>query len=253
MKSSVHLKSVSVIFLIGMSIIISIIQSNKTDYVFNTKAKKVPIYCVDTKDRKVALSFDVSWGNDNTSKILNILKKNNTEATFFLVGGWIDSNSDVVREIYKSGNEIANHSNMHPDMTKISQSRIIEEIAVTDSKIRKLTGQGTTLFRCPSGIYNDKVIETVESSGHYCIQWSIDSIDWKEQGADIEYERVIKKLKPGAIILFHTSAKYTPQNLPKIIQTIKQEGYTIVKVSDLIYKDNYYVDTSGKQIKKKEY
>lgn len=210
--------------------------------------RNLPIYCVDTNEKKVALSFDVSWGTDYTKKILDTLDKYNVKATFFIVGGWIDKNPDIVTEIYKRGHEIGNHSNMHPDMTRISRSRIIEEIDITDAKIRKITGTGTTLFRCPGGSYNDNAVSTIKSTGHFCVQWNVDSIDWMEQGADIEYNRVVKKLQPGSIILFHNTAKYTPDNLPRIIQEIRVRGYNFVKVGDLIYKDNFHINSEGKQI-----
>ena len=75
-----------------------------------------------------------------------------------------------------------------------------------------------------------------------------DSIDWKEQDADTEFQRVIKKTKAGSIILFHNNAKYTPENLPKIIEKLQNNGYKFVIVSDLIYKNNYYINNEGKQI-----
>ncbi|MGK0467928.1 MAG: peptidoglycan/xylan/chitin deacetylase (PgdA/CDA1 family), partial [Clostridium sp.] len=83
-----------------------------------------------------------------------------------------------------------------------------------------------------------------------CIQWDVDSIDWKEQGAEIEYKRIVEKTKPGSILLFHNNAKYTPENLPKILDYLKAEGFEFVRISDLIYKDNYYIDVAGKQIQK---
>jgi peptidoglycan/xylan/chitin deacetylase (PgdA/CDA1 family) len=135
-------------------------------------------------------------------------------------------------------------------MTTISKYRMIEEIAITDAKIMSITGQGTILFRCPSGEYNNVVIETVEATNHYCIQWDVDSIDWKEQGAEIEFDRIVKKTKPGSILLFHNDAKYTPENLPRVLEYFKAKGYEFVKISDLIYKDNYYINMEGKQIQK---
>lgn len=228
--------------------LISIVVNYNSKGVFINTSRKLPIYCVDTKEKKISLTFDMSWGTDNTDKILDILDKYNIKATFFLVGGWIDENPDKVKEIYKRGHEIGNHSNMHPDMTRISKNRMIQEIDINDAKIRKLTGEGTNLFRCPEGTYNDLVIETVKETNHYCIQWDVDSIDWKEDGADLEYNRIIKKTQPGSILLFHNNAKYTPDNLPRIIEKLKSDGYEFVKVGDLIYKDNYHIDYSGKQI-----
>lgn len=222
----------------------------KTKGVFLGEQRKLPIYCVDTKEKKIAISFDANWGDDRTDDILKILDKYNAKATFFIVGAWIDQYPDKVKTMHQKGHEIGNHSNKHPIMTTISKERMNKEITTTDAKIMAITGKATTLFRCPSGEYNNLVIETVESTNHYCIQWDADSIDWKEQGAEIEYNRIIKKTKPGSILLFHNNAKYTPENLDKVLKHFKAQGYKFVKISDLIYKKNYYINESGKQIQK---
>lgn len=242
-------KIIFVSIMLVLAVLISMCISYRDTGVFINVNKKLPIYCVNTQEKKVAITFDVSLGNDNMNKILDILDKYNIKATFFLVGEWIDSHPDEVKEIYKRGHEIGNHSDKHPDMTKLSKNEIIEDMDINDAKIRNLTGSGTKLFRCPSGSYNNLVVQTVESTGCYCIQWDVDSIDWREQGLDLEYNRVIKHVNPGSILLFHTTAKYTPQNLPRIIEELKQQGYKFVKVGDLIYKDNYHIDYSGKQVR----
>ncbi|MGH4051500.1 MAG: polysaccharide deacetylase family sporulation protein PdaB [Clostridium sp.] len=234
---------------IGISTIIGV-YNWKTKGTFTGNQRKLPIYSVDTKEKKIAISFDASWGDDRTQEILNTLDKYNAKATFFVVGAWIDQYPDMLKKISEKGHEIGNHSNKHPIMTTISPGKMLEEISATDAKIMSITGKGTTLFRCPSGEYNNSVIETVESTNHYCIQWDADSIDWKEEGADIEYNRIIKKTRPGSILLFHNDAKYTPENLVKILENFKAQGYKFLTVSDLIYKNNYYIDESGKQIQK---
>jgi polysaccharide deacetylase family sporulation protein PdaB len=243
------LKRICIVFvLLFIGAVASIFMNYKDTSVFIKLDRNLPIYCVDTKDKKIALTFDVSWGEDNTEKILDILDKYNVKATFFVVGGWIDQYPDKLKEIYKRGHEIGNHSNKHPDMTKLSKEKIIQDIDIDDAKIRKITGEGTKLFRCPEGSYNDNVIQTVKEMGYYCIQWDVDSIDWREEGAALEYNRVIKNAKPGSILLFHNNAKYTPDNLSGIIEMLQGKGYKFVKIGDLIYKDNYHIDYSGKQI-----
>lgn len=217
--------------------------------VFLGNNKKLPIYSVDTNSKSIAITFDSSWGKDNTSKILDILDKNNVKATFFLIGRWCEDYPEETKEIAKRGNEIGNHSYRHPDMTKMSKSEIVKDITMADDEIFKLTGKKVELFRCPSGAYNNSVIEAVESTKHKCIQWDVDSVDWQERGAETEFNRVIKNVKPGSILLFHNNAKYTPQNLVKIIKKLKGEGYKFVKVSELLYKDNFHIDYNGKQIK----
>ncbi|NMM63177.1 polysaccharide deacetylase family sporulation protein PdaB [Clostridium sp. P21] len=248
MKRRLVKKVFFTMFILCIAVIGSVVCKNKNTGVFINVNRNLPIYCVDTKDKKVALTFDVSWGTDNTDKILQVLDKYNIKASFFLVGGWVDQYPDKVKSIYEKGHEIGNHSNKHPDMTKISRDKIIQDIDINDSKIRSLTGEGTKLFRCPEGSYNNLVIQTVKDTNHYCIQWDVDSIDWREEGANLEYDRVVKKVKNGSIILFHNNAKYTPDNLPRVIEKLKKDGYEFVKVGDLIYKENYHIDYDGKQI-----
>lgn len=222
----------------------------RTYGVFAKHDRALPIYSVDTKDKKIAITFDTNWGTENMDKILDILDKNHVKATFFIIGAWIDKYPEETKEIYKRGHEIGNHSNTHPDFSYASKDRMIQEIAATDAKLMKLLGVSTNIFRFPSGSYTEEAVKTVQSTNHYCIQWDVDSIDWKEHGADIEYNRVMSKVKPGSIILFHNGAKYTPENLERIIVNLRAQGYEFVKISDLIYKDNYYIDNFGKQIPK---
>lgn len=237
-------------FLLILASASSIIVQYKATGVISIVNSKLPIYSVDTKEKKIALTFDnsIGIGKDNTKEILDILDKHNVKATFFLVGAWIDDYPDLVKELKAKGHEIGNHSNKHPDMSKISTNIIIQDIAACDAKIMSLTGDGTKLFRFPSGAYNDLAVSTAESTNHFCIQWDVDSIDWKEQGKDKEYLRVINKTKNGSIILFHNNAKYTPENLIRVIEKLQNDKYNFVTVSDLIYKDNFKIDASGKQI-----
>lgn len=246
------MKREKIFSLLGLIFIVAAIvfyKGNSEDVFSKLTKKKLPIYYVDTEEKKVAITFDASWGADKTDKILDILDKYEIKATFFLVGRWVDEFEDKVKEIHNRGHELGNHSNSHPMMTNLSKVDMLKEIQITDGKIMKITGERLDLFRCPSGAYNDNVLDVLKESGHFCIQWDVDSIDWKAEGAQKEYNRVIQKVKPGSIVLFHNDAKYTPENLPKIIEKLLDEGYKFVKVSDLIYKEDFHIDYSGKQIK----
>nr|WP_315122075.1 polysaccharide deacetylase family sporulation protein PdaB [uncultured Clostridium sp.] len=240
-------KMIIAIFMIIISMTVSVVFKSKG--VFLNKERKLPIYSVGTEEKKVSITFDVNWGENNAIEILNILDKYDIKATFFLIGNWIDDFPEEVKEIHKRGHEIGNHSNSHPDMSRIPKEKIIHELSVTDSKIIRITGESTKLFRFPSGAYNNLSVETVNQSGYYCIQWDVDSIDWKAEGEEKEYNRVMKNTKPGSILLFHSDGKYTPKTLPRIIEDLKAKGYKFEKVGDLLYKDNYYIDHQGRQIK----
>ena len=104
----------------------------------------------------------------------------------------------------------------------------------------------------PYGDYDNKVIETIENCGYYPIEWSVDSLDWRDYGAESIVKTVSEhqELKNGAIILMHSDAKYTPEALEQTIQKVKEKGFDIVPVSELIYYEDYYVDQEGRQNKK---
>ncbi len=210
--------------------------------------KELPIYSVETNEKKVAISFDAAWGNEYTSFILDTLDKYNIKSTFFLVGFWVDKYPEDVKEIAKRGHDVGNHSTTHPNMSQLSKEKMIEELSITGNKIEELTGVKPTLFRPPFGDYNDLLIRTCREEGYYPIQWDVDSLDWKELGAQSVIDRVTRNIKNGSIVLFHNNAKDIRDYLPVVIERLQEAGYEIVPISELIYKDNYVMDNTGRQI-----
>lgn len=213
--------------------------------------KELPIYSVDTPEKKVALSFDAAWGNEYTENILDTLDKYNVKSTFFLVGFWVDKYPEDVKEIAKRGHEVGNHSTTHPNMSTLSKDQILEEINTTGDKIEKLTMVKPSLFRPPFGDYNDLLIRTCRDNGYYTIQWDVDSLDWKELGVQPVVDRVLRNVRNGSIILFHNNAKYIKDYLPLVIEKLQESGYEIVPISQIIYKEDFIIDNTGRQIKVK--
>ncbi|MBQ9886767.1 MAG: polysaccharide deacetylase family protein [Lachnospiraceae bacterium] len=212
--------------------------------------RELPIYCVDTKEKKVALSFDAAWGNDDTRNILDILSRYNVHVTFFMTGGWVEKYPDDVKAIAAAGHDLGNHSEHHYEMSKLSVSQIKDELLSVHNKVKELTGCEMCLFRPPYGDYNNALVTTSKECNYYTIQWSVDSLDWKDYGVQKIADTVLnhKALDNGAIILMHNGAKYTPEALPQIIEGLQNKGYEIVPISALILKDNYHLDNTGKQI-----
>ena len=212
--------------------------------------RELPIYCVETKEKVVAISFDAAWGNEDTDQILEILEKNDVKATFFMTGGWVENYPEDVKKIYEAGHVLANHSENHKNMSQLSRESCQDELMKVHNKVKELTGYEMYLFRPPYGDYDNEVICKASECGYYTIQWSIDSLDWKNYGADDIIERVCghKALKPGAIILCHNGADYTAQALDTLLKQIKEKGYRFVPVSELIYKDNFYMKADGTQV-----
>lgn len=208
----------------------------------------IPIYSVDTKDKICSISFDAAWGNEQTEDLLNTLDKYDIKTTFFLVGQWVEKYPDSVKEIAKRGHDIGNHSSTHAHMPALSAEKMKEEINDCNNRIKKLTGKSPTLFRPPYGDYDNNVVNLVKSMNMYCVQWNIDSLDWKDPSISRIVYNCTDMLSPGSIILLHNGATNTPNALPKIIEGIKAKGYKIVPISKLIPKGDYTTDVTGKMI-----
>lgn len=140
--------------------------------------KELPIYCVDTQGKKqVAISFDAAWGAEDTDILLDILKQNDVNATFFLCGYWVDKYPDEVKKIYEAGNDIGNHSNTHPHSSKLSLEQNKENLMACHEKVKNLLGIDMFLYRPPFGEYNDTVLRAAKECNYYAIQWDVDSLE----------------------------------------------------------------------------
>ncbi len=213
--------------------------------------RELPIYCVDTPEKKIALSFDAAWGNEDTAKILEILKKHDIHVTFFMTGGWVENYPDDVKAILAAGHDLGNHSENHKNMSQLSDEEKKEELMKVHTKVQELTGYEMFLFRPPYGDYDNAVVNVAKDCGYFTIQWDVDSLDWKDYGVDSIIKTVTqhKHLGNGSIILCHNGAKYTAQALDTLIATLKNEGYTFVPISELIYREGYHMNHEGRQVK----
>ncbi len=215
---------------------------------FNTKIKKLPIYSVQTDENKIAISFDAAWGADKTREIMALCNDYDVKATFFLVGFWVEEYPDMVREIYNNGFEIGLHSNTHPDFTKLTRAEMELELETNIKLIEDITGVRPKLFRPPYGYYNDTLIELCKQMDLSCIQWSVDSLDWKGLSGSQIAGRVTKA-KPGDIVLCHNNADNILVGLKMVLEYFKTNSLKLVPVGELIYYDNYTINNFGTQIK----
>ena len=210
--------------------------------------KLLPIYNVQTEEKKVAFTMNCAWNADDIDIILEILKNNDVHITFFMVGSWVDKYPESVKKIFEEGHEIGSHSNTHPHVNNLSAEKNLEEIRLSVNKIEKITGQKTILYRAPYGEYNDTVIQTAQENGYYTIQWNLDTLDYEGLTGDEMWNRIKNKLDNGSIILSHNGTKNTASSLDMLIKNIKSQGFQLVTVSELIYKDNYMINNNGTQI-----
>ena len=213
------------------------------------QGKELPIYCVETDKPQISISFDAAWGNDDTKDLLATLKKHNVKATFFMTGGWIEKYPDDVKAIAAEGHDLGNHSENHKQMSQLSAEQCKEELMKPHEKVKKLTGKDMILFRPPYGDYNDTLIQVCRENQYYAIQWDVDSLDWKDYDAATIIRCVTehKHLGNGSIILCHNGGKHTAEALDELLSTLKEKGFTLVPISQLIIKENYSIDTEGRQ------
>lgn len=186
--------------------------------------------------KKISLTYDAGADADKTEEILDVLKKHDIQTTMFLTGAWVEKFPSLAKRILKEGHEIANHSYSHPDLTKLSHRDIMNEFKNTTRCFEKiLETKGSPLFRSPFGNWNKEILEIAGKLGFpYTIQWSIDSIDWKEPTVETIVNRVLENHKGGDIVLFHLNGKPTAVATDIIISELKKQGYQIVKVSEML-------------------
>ncbi|MCD5322733.1 MULTISPECIES: polysaccharide deacetylase family protein [Pontibacillus] len=192
-----------------------------------------PIFRGHPDKHVVSLNINVSWGEEYIPDILNILKKNNVKATFFIEGKWANKNVDLVKMIKDEGHEIGNHAYNHPDMAKISSEEIQKQIKQTNDILQAITGEKPKWFAPPSGSWTDEVVKHADELGMETILWTVDTIDWKKPAPEVMVNRVMNKLEGGSFVLMHPTTS-VQSGLNNLILKIKQKGYTIDTVSRML-------------------
>ena len=216
-KQKIYTYAVSLVTVIVLFFVASNFgqENQKTVETSAENQKLLPIYNVQTEENKVAFTMNCAWNADDIDSILETLQKNNIKITFFMVGDWIEKFPEAVKKIKDAGHEIASHSDTHPHVN------------------------------------NNTVIKATRDKGYFCIQWNLDTLDYTGITGDEMWNRLKEKIKAGDIILSHNGTKHTADSLDMIIKNIKAKGLEVVRISDLIYQENYTINNNGTQIKSK--
>ena len=195
------------------------------------------LYVGSNDTKNIYLTFDCGYENGYTSKILDVLKDKEVNATFFVTGHYVDSASDLVLRMNREGHVVANHSNLHKDITKISNEEIKIEVLDLEKKYINLTGSAITkFFRPPAGTFDKRSLDMVASLGYTSLFWSVSYKDWNHQNSvDYAVKEVCDNIHNGAIILLHAVSDANSKALPLIIDRLEKEGYTIASTLDLLH------------------
>ncbi|MDY2902886.1 MAG: polysaccharide deacetylase family protein [Bacilli bacterium] len=195
-------------------------------------------YVGSSEEKIVYLTFDAGYDNGNLIKILDTLDEKNVTGTFFLTGDFLTRFSDLTKEIANRNHIVGNHTWNHKNITKLSNTELIEEVRSVEEKYYELTGKEMDkFFRPPAGNFNHESLVKIKNLGYSTIFWSVAYVDWKtnEQGnVEKSVNSVVNNLHNGAIILLHTVSSDNTEALPIIIDKIRQEGYEIKPLYNLL-------------------
>ncbi len=203
-------------------------------------------YIDDTTSKRVYLTFDAGYENGYTSQILDVLKKNNVNATFFLVGDYLNNEEELVKRMVNEGHFIGNHTYSHKDLTKLNKENYAFELKKFEDRYTELTGKKLMkIMRPPSGRFSERSLKIADELGYYNIFWSLAYKDWvidKQRGWEYAYNEVMKKIHPGAIILMHPVSKDNALALEKIIIDLRIKGYEFVPITTLFMSEPLFVN-----------
>ena len=207
-------------------------ELTETELTENTE-NDLPVTIIDPDKPMVALTFD-DGPSKHTARLLDIFATYGGKGTFFVVGNLIDNRADTVKRMADEGHEVAGHSWSHRQLTKLTPSELTDQIMTTRAKIYEVTGVDSTVIRPPYGAFNSDVKEVCANLGIVMVNWSIDTLDWKNKNADMVYNAIMKDVKDGAIILCHDLHSTTVDAMERVIPDLIEQGYQLVTVSELL-------------------
>ncbi|XQY92374.1 delta-lactam-biosynthetic de-N-acetylase [Metabacillus sp. HB246100] len=195
-------------------------------------------YLGNTSKKEIYLTFDNGYENGYTAKVLDVLKKRDVPATFFVTGHYLDTEPDLVKRIVNEGHIVGNHSWYHPDLTTQSPTEFKKELESVRLKVEELTNQkGMNYLRPPRGIFSEKVMADAKELGYTSVFWSLAFVDWKtdaQKGWKYSYDNIMKQIHPGCILLLHTVSKDNAEALDHAIVELEKQGYTFKSLDDIM-------------------
>lgn len=196
-------------------------------------------YLGNTKEKTIYLTFDNGYENGYSAKVLDVLKKHDVKAAFFVTGHFVKDQPELVKRMADEGHIVGNHSYHHPDLTKKTAKAIAEELESVNQAVFQVTGKTDNLYlRPPRGVFSERVLNEAGKLGYQTIFWSAAFVDWKidaQKGWKYAYDNIMKQAHPGAIYLLHTVSRDNAEALDQAITDLKKEGYTFKSLDDFMF------------------
>ena len=195
-------------------------------------------YLGDTKEKVIYLTFDAGYENGCTAKILDILKKHQVPAAFFLVGNYMERNADLVRRMVEEGHIVGNHTMHHKDMSQISEKEAFaKELTDLETLFREITGKELPkYYRPPQGIYSQENLRMAKDLGYQTVFWSLAYVDWNNNDQptpEEAFQKLLPRTHNGAVVLLHSTSETNAEILDELLSKWKAEGYTFASIDQL--------------------
>jgi peptidoglycan-N-acetylmuramic acid deacetylase len=195
-------------------------------------------YKGDASKKYLYLTFDNGYENGYTEGILDILKKEKVPATFFVTGHYLKSAPELVKRMVNEGHIVGNHSWSHPDLTRVSDEKLKDELERVRAVTETLTGQKNMAYlRPPRGIFSERTMALAKEAGYTHVFWSLAFVDWytdQQKGAAYAYDNIMRQVHPGSVLLLHTVSKDNADALESVIQELKKQGYEFKSLDDFV-------------------
>ena len=204
---------------------------------FEELVKYDAYYAENTKDKVLYLTFDCGFENGNTPAILEALKKHNAKATFFVVGNYLSTSPDLVKQMLEEGHNVGNHSYHHPDMTQMGKEEFAKELGELEQLYEQTTGKPMVkYYRPPQGKYSENNLKIAKELGYKTFFWSLAYVDWKQDSQPTHeeaFDKLLKRVHPGAIVLLHNTSKTNGEILDELLTKWEGMGYTFKSLDEL--------------------
>ena len=192
-------------------------------------------YLGNTEEKVIYLTFDAGYENGYTGQILDVLKKHNAPAAFFLVGNYLSKEPDLVRRMAREGHLVGNHTMHHPDMTAVTD--LSKELTQLEDLYREITGKELAKFyRPPQGVYTLDQLEQAEKLGYTTVFWSLAYADWDNQNQPTReqaLEKLLTRTHSGAIVLLHATSQTNAEILDELLTRWEEMGYRFGSLEEL--------------------
>jgi peptidoglycan/xylan/chitin deacetylase (PgdA/CDA1 family) len=186
----------------------------------------------------IAMTFDDGPSGPNTPRLLDMLKERKIHATFFFVGQCVEEFPDIVKRIVAEGHEVANHSWSHPQLSKMNDASVHEQLQKTQDAIVKACGVAPKIMRPPYGAFTQRQCAWAHANwGYKVILWDVDPLDWKIRNSEHVKAEILKQTVNGSIILSHDIHKSTVDAMPATLDGLLSKGFKFVTVSELLAMD----------------